>query len=90
MRTLGRAGCRGGAEVPDCLAVWSSGLSTGENAVQRGGEAKALDAKTGKESYKSGDAIATWVHFTGLAVSNGKIFAVDHDSNVSCFALAGK
>jgi outer membrane protein assembly factor BamB len=77
------------------------GLSTGENAMQRGGEAlrlkntrpavlKALDAETGKELYNSGDAMASWVHFSGLAVSNGKVFAVDHDSNVYCFGLPRK
>jgi len=51
---------------------------------------KALDAKTGKELYNSGDAISTWVHFSGLAVSNGKILAVDHDSTVYCFGLSAK
>ena len=76
-------------------------LSTGENAVQKGGEArrlqntrpavlKALDAWTGKELYNAGAAMTSWVHFGGLAVSNGKVFAVDHDSNVYCFGLAGK
>jgi hypothetical protein len=31
--------------------------------------------------------MASWVHFSGLAVSNGRVFAVDHDSNVYCFGL---
>ena len=50
----------------------------------------ALDAKTGKVLYQSGDAITTWVHFSGLAVSGGRIYAVDHDSRVYCFGLRGK
>jgi outer membrane protein assembly factor BamB len=73
-------------------------LSTGENADQRGDESrrftdthqailKALDAKTGKELYSSGSEIATWVHFSGLAVANGRIYVVDHDSNLYSFGL---
>ena len=87
--------------VPDPVVIANGvvfGVSTGENAVQHGGEAhrfentrpavlKALDAKTGKLLYSSGDAFAAWVHFSGLAVSDGRIFAVDHDSNVYCFGL---
>lgn len=47
----------------------------------------ALDAKTGKKLYDSKDAMKTWVHFTGLAVTGGRVFAVDHDSNLYCFGL---
>ena len=76
-------------------------LSTGENAVQRGKEEnrlqntrpavlKALDAKTGKELFNSGAAMSSWVHFSGLAIANGKVFAVDHDSTVYCFGLPPK
>ncbi len=76
-------------------------LSNGENAVQKGGEVtrlenthpavlRALDAKTGEELYNSGSTIASWVHFSGLALANGKVYAVDHDSNVYCFGLAAR
>jgi PQQ-like domain len=30
------------------------------------------------------------VHFSGLAIADGKIYAVDHDSNVYCFGLKKK
>ena len=50
----------------------------------------ALDAKTGKVLYQSGNAIGTWVHFSGLAVADGRIYAVDHESRVYCFGLKGK
>jgi hypothetical protein len=30
------------------------------------------------------------VHFSGLAAASGKIFVVDHDSNIYCFGLKGK
>ena len=49
----------------------------------------ALDTKTGKLLYQSGDAMKTWVHFSGLAVTGGKVFAVDHESRLYCFGLAG-
>ncbi len=47
----------------------------------------ALDAKTGKLLYQSGDAMKSWVHFTGLAVSGGRVFAVDHESRLYCFGV---
>ena len=50
----------------------------------------ALDARTGKQLYQSGGDITGWVHFSGLAVNDGRVFAVDHDSNVYCFGLPGK
>jgi outer membrane protein assembly factor BamB len=48
----------------------------------------ALDATTGKVLYQSGDAMSSWVHFSGLAVADGRIYAVDHSSTVYCFGLA--
>lgn len=47
----------------------------------------ALDAKSGKLLYQSGTAMKSWVHFSGLAVSDGRVFAVDHSSRVYCFGL---
>jgi outer membrane protein assembly factor BamB len=52
------------------------------NAVLR-----ALDAKTGRELYQSGDAMGSWVHFSGLAVADGRVYAVDHSSTIYCFGL---
>jgi outer membrane protein assembly factor BamB len=87
--------------LPDPVVIANGvvfALSTGENAKQEGGEDKrllntrpavlyALDAKTGKELYNSGNAITGWVHFSGLAIADGRVFAVDHDSTVYCFGL---
>jgi outer membrane protein assembly factor BamB len=102
--TLTPAWIAGNFDHPD-PAVIANGvvfsLSNGENAVQKGGEVKrlenthpavlrALDAGTGKELYNSGSAISSWVHFSGLALANGKVYAVDHDANVYCFGLAGR
>ena len=91
-------------DLPDAVVIANGvvfALSTGENAVQKGGETrrpqnthpavlKALDAWSGKELYNSGDAMSSWVHFSGLAVSNGRVFAADHDSNVYCFGPRAK
>jgi outer membrane protein assembly factor BamB len=57
------------------------GLNT-HNAVLR-----ALDAKTGKELYQSGEAMGSWVHFSGLAIADGRVYAVDHSSTLYCFGL---
>lgn len=49
----------------------------------------ALDARTGKVLYRSGNAITSWTHFSGLAIANGQVYVVDHDSNLYCFGLSG-
>lgn len=94
----------GDFDIPDPPVIANGvlfALSTGENAIQKGGEKnrllntqpavlRALDAATGKELFNSKDAIATWVHFSGLAVANGQVYVVDHDSNVYAFGLPPK
>ena len=50
----------------------------------------ALDARTGKLLYESGDSMKSWVHFSGLAVADGRIYAVDYSSRVYCFGLRGE
>jgi outer membrane protein assembly factor BamB len=50
----------------------------------------ALDARTGKLLYESGDSMKSWVHFSGLAVADGRIYAVDYSSRVYCFGLKGE
>lgn len=47
----------------------------------------ALDAKTGKLLYQSGEAMKTWNHFGGLAINDGRIYSVDHSSRLYCFGL---
>ena len=89
--------------LPDPPAIANGivfAVSTGENAQQgrnvdrllntRPAVLFALDAKTGKTLYSSGSAFTSWVHFSGLAIAEGRVFAVDHDSNVYCFGLKGK
>ncbi len=92
----------GGFDLPDPPIVANGvvfAVSTGENT--RGSDdqrllnthpavLRAMDAKTGKELFNSGSDIKSWVHFSGLAVTDGMVFAVDHDSNVYCFGLPDK
>lgn len=47
----------------------------------------ALDARTGKELWSSGDIISGWTHFSGLAIGDGKIFVTTHDGAVYAFGL---
>jgi outer membrane protein assembly factor BamB len=91
----------GDFQFPDPVVIANGvvfALSNGENPDQRGDEPKrflntrpavlkALDANTGRELFNSGSAMKTWVHFSGLAIADGRVFAVDHDSNVYSFGL---
>lgn len=57
-------------------------------AAARGGAVLyALDAATGKMLYSSGKAIRGFTHFSGLAISDGRVFAVTYDSTVYAFGL---
>ena len=47
----------------------------------------ALEAKTGKLLYGSGDAMKSWNHFGGLAIDEGRVYATDHSSTLYCFGL---
>ncbi len=50
----------------------------------------ALDAETGKELFNSGDAMPAIAHFSGIAISNGRIFVTTLDSNLYSFGLEEK
>ena len=94
----------GNLKVPDPVVIANGvvfTLATGENVNQRGqmeGRLRgtqpavlhALDAHTGKELYNSGQSITNWVHFSGLAIAEGRIFSVDYESQVYCFGLRRK
>ncbi len=47
----------------------------------------ALDARTGKELWSSGDQIATFNHFTSLSVANGRVYIGTFDGILYCFGL---
>ena len=47
----------------------------------------ALDAQTGKELWSSGDQIASWNHWSGLSVANGRVYIATFDGNLYCFGI---
>jgi hypothetical protein len=68
---------------------WKQNLLTTEEraANTQAAELLALDARTGKLLYRSGNAMKSWNHFGGLSIDNGKVFAVDHSSRLYCFGI---
>ena len=48
----------------------------------------ALDGRTGKELWSSGDQITSWNHFTGLSVANGRVYIGTYDGMLYCFGAA--
>jgi outer membrane protein assembly factor BamB len=47
----------------------------------------ALDAETGKELWSSGDQIASWNHWSGVTVANGRIYIGTFDGILYCFGI---
>ena len=47
----------------------------------------AFDMKTGKQLYSSGDTMPSFTHFSGIAISGGRIYVSTFDSNVYAFGL---
>jgi outer membrane protein assembly factor BamB len=47
----------------------------------------ALDARTGKALWSSGDQIANWNHFSGISLANGQVYINDYQGNLYCFGL---
>ena len=47
----------------------------------------ALDARTGKELWSSGDEIKSWSHFSGLSLANGRVYLATFDGVVYCYGI---
>jgi outer membrane protein assembly factor BamB len=47
----------------------------------------ALDAKTGKELYSSGDQISSFLHQAGIAVAGGRVIFGTFDGTIYCFGV---
>ena len=65
------------------------GLFSAQDRIQRSVPAKlyALDARTGKELYSSGDQVTSFLHQAGLSVAGGKIIFGTFDGTIYCFGL---
>src|SRR6185369_13025543 len=47
----------------------------------------ALDAKNGNELWSSGNQIATWNHWGGLGMANGRVYINTYDGVLYCFGI---
>lgn len=47
----------------------------------------ALDARTGKELWSSGDEITSFNHWSGLSIANGKVYIATFDGVVYCYGI---
>ena len=47
----------------------------------------ALDARTGKELWSSGDQINSWNHWSGLSIANGRVYIATFDGVLYCFGI---
>lgn len=71
--------------------VYGGGLSSGPARripTSRHATLYALDARTGKELWSSGNAIKSWNHFSGLTVANGRAYLATFDGVLYCFGVA--
>jgi outer membrane protein assembly factor BamB len=64
-------------------------LTSAERASTPSGRATlyAFDAKTGQELFSSGNSMAGFSHFSGLALANGHIYAVTYENVLYSFGL---
>ncbi len=64
-------------------------FSSKERADQHTGNAilYAFDAATGKELFSSGKTMPGWTHFSGIAISAGRIYVTTFDSTIYAFGL---
>ncbi len=47
----------------------------------------ALDARTGKELYSSGDGVTSFTHYMSMAVANGRVYFGTYDNTLYCFGF---
>ena len=47
----------------------------------------ALDARTGKELWSSGDQIKSWNHWSGLSIANGRVYIATFDGVLYSFGI---
>ncbi|MBC7928038.1 MAG: PQQ-binding-like beta-propeller repeat protein, partial [Bryobacteraceae bacterium] len=47
----------------------------------------AFDAENGKELFSSGKTISSFTHFSGLAISEGRVYVTTFDNTIYAFGL---
>jgi outer membrane protein assembly factor BamB len=71
-------------------AVYDVGLTnTAEERIAGSSHAVlyALDARTGKELWSSGDQIKSWNHWSGLSIANGRVYIATFDGVLYSFGI---
>jgi outer membrane protein assembly factor BamB len=65
------------------------GFNTAANRIAHSTHATiyALDARTGRELWSSGDQITSFNHFSGLSVANGRVYIGTFDGMLYCFGV---
>jgi len=68
------------------------GFNSAVNRIARSTHATlyALDARTGRELWSSGDQITSFNHFSGLSVANGRVYIGTFDGMLYSFAVDPK
>ncbi len=64
-------------------------FTSAERAAKHAGNTVlyAFDASNGRQLFSSGDTMASWTHFSGIAISGGRVFVTTFDSNVYAFGV---
>lgn len=78
-----------GEDATQATADIGLSYNTAVNRAAHGSRAVlyALDARTGDELWSSGDQIATFNHFSSLAVANGRVYIGTYDGKLYCFGV---
>jgi outer membrane protein assembly factor BamB len=65
------------------------GLYSAQQRIERSVPAKlyALDAKTGKELFSSGEQVTSFLHQAGLSVAGGRVMFGTFDGTVYCYGI---
>jgi outer membrane protein assembly factor BamB len=78
-----------GEEAAQSSADIGLSFNTADNRIARSTHAVlyALDARTGKELWSSGDQIASFNHFTSLSMANGRVYIGTFDGMLYAFGI---
>jgi len=61
--------------------------SASASASQSRATLYVFDGTTGKQSFSSGNDVATFSHGSGLAIANDRVYFTTHDNTVYCYGF---
>jgi outer membrane protein assembly factor BamB len=75
-------------EASACMTAASSrSVTPGRIARSTRAVLYALHGQTGDVLWSSGNEIASWNHYSGISVANGRVYIGTYDGVVYCFGL---